>query len=731
MRRLVQTLVALSLLALAPASAQQFYALQAGACTGGIPSSDGFGNTIITFRASGTLKCTIPVTAFAIVAAGGGGGASGGGAGNAVFGTISIPSGPTAITVGIGGTGGNGQNSVVLANRGTDSSIGALLSAPGGDGGVGPNNATVTNGGGCGSGNISTCVASAGTQPFTGGSVTAILTQYGAGGGGGARGPGASTAGGSIGGAGGAGFITTAGSIGYGGGGGGGVGGTGTGGLGKNGGGNGRTNTSIGIPASPASGGGGGGTGFNNVQARGGSGSNGVVIISCPTISCGPPLGAVTPYLGQVMTHTYVQSRIVASTTGWNSRTPHFARDNITSLQIKIGNWYTSPRVVSPPTPTMELGSGGTWTVTASIEYPEGTLTPVKFGGSSSVVIADLGDILSDAVSVNIPNGALAWVRLYIVPSTAILMSATARVTNTALGEATNNSNVDQTTSGTVTNTGGLTPITPIAIVAMTSQPSIGTLGSSRMVGDQDTTFDTNGDTGYTRLFGRYFAYIDTSLGGDTVIDFSGAFGTKRRALVTTYTTHLWLDPGLNDPLVGNSLASVETALLGLAAAWPYGPTKVIFSNEGAFTLCGAIQNYNSATTYFTGDWVQTGGVGYQSLIDNNLNNAPASSPVDWQSGPTTACSGWNQIAGQVPVSLSVEAFRVGLNSWEGTLIGYNQVVDANSFFGTGHNFQYWNTLDRMYPGISETPDGTHEKTAALLTAVPATIFNANAVTLP
>lgn len=725
----------LALLSVAPqASAQQFYANLAGTATGGIATSDGAGNTVITFIASGTLNLTTAVTAKALVCAAGGGGAGGGGAGGkCVIGFINIPAGSTAITVGIGGVGGIAFAGSQPGVDGTGSSIGSLLTATGGGGAVGSSQTSVTNGGGCGPGFSVTCVASAGTQPFAGGSVTAVLSPYAGAGGGGAGGPGGSTAGGATAGAGGIGIFSsiTGTSTGYGGGGGGGVGGNGTGGSATSGGGVGRFNTQIGISAVENSAGGGGGTGFNGgATLKGGSGSNGIVIISCPAVSCGAA-PTVTPYTGQVATRSYMLARKIASTTGWNSRTAHYVRigrgNSLTSIKVDIANWYIVANAG-------EQCPGGTKTINnLFVEYPAGTRTQITFSGSNSVVIADCAEVVSDAItpSVSIPDGALIWFDMYQIPSVAVLMGdANSRPVNLTLGEATNNANTDQT-SGTITNTAGFNTITPQAIIGLTSVPSIGTIASSRMVGDGDTVLDTNGDTGYTRLFGRYFAYIDTGLAGDTIGAVFGSGGAKRRALIAANTSHEWLDPGLNDAAANMTpVVTVEGWLASLATGWSGGLTKVIINNEAAYTGCGAVPAYSSVTTYFTGDWVVSGGVDYQSLIDNNLNNTPGSSPGDWQSGSVSACSGWNQTAGQV-TQPAVEGFRVSLNTWINSLTGYNQIVDANSFEGTGHNFQYWNTLDGTQPGPAETPDGVHENTAILNLDVGKPIFNPNLITLP
>ena len=72
-------------------------------CTGGTQTSDGAGNLVAKFTASGTLTCSGPIPAAQILAVGGGGGGSGGGGGggSAAGGTggtgIVIVSCPTSV----------------------------------------------------------------------------------------------------------------------------------------------------------------------------------------------------------------------------------------------------------------------------------------------------------------------------------------------------------------------------------------------------------------------------------------------------------------------------------------------------------------------------------------------------------------------------------------------------------------------------------------------------------
>lgn len=372
-------------------------------------------------------------------------------------------------------------------------------------------------------------------------------------------------------------------------------------------------------------------------------------------------LGSPVRYLGPVATRAYANDAVFASTTGWNARTAHYARDAISSLQILLCNWYVNAGVG-------ETGQGGAQTVTASIEYPVGTFTQIKFGGNASYAIPDLASIVSDAAVVSIPKGALFFIRVYRVNAVSIIFSS--RHINLTLGDAVNNTNADQTMSGTVTDNGNGSLVPVQGIVGTTALPSIGVIGSSRMVGYTDFTYDSTGETGYARMFGGSFAYMDFSVSGDKTLSVAGSGGSKRRALLAQYCSRLWLDPGLNDISNGVTAASVMTSLSGMASAWPGGLSKVIMNDEAAYT---------------------------------------------------TSTDGWTTTANQTVSGF--EAQRVALNTSINALTGYNQIVQTNTFDGNGTNSQFWN--NPVVGGSQFTPDGIHENTAACIALKNSGRFNA------
>lgn len=362
-------------------------------------------------------------------------------------------------------------------------------------------------------------------------------------------------------------------------------------------------------------------------------------------------------YTGQVATRCFVPGNTVATTTGWNCRTAHIARDNITALQVVFGNWYTVAG-------TGDTSQGGTKTVTASIEYPAGVYTRLKFAAANSIVIADGANAVSDSLTITIPKGAVFYSKFYQVNAVGIqYCSAGSPSMNLALGDAVNNSNVDETLTATVDNANGAI-VSPLAIIGQTRLPSIGIIGSSRSTGFKDNTVDATGNTGYCRLFGGSFAYTNMAVASDTMAAVISN-SAKRRAIISSYCSHLWIDPGLNDLAASVPASTVLSNITTLAASWPK-LSRVIVNDEGPYT---------------------------------------------------TSTDSWSTTVNQT--ANSIEAQRVLLNSGIAALSGYNQIVKvaatetAGSFawLSTGSVFGY-------------TPDGIHENTALMQYILARNPFN-------
>src|ERR1700744_3711390 len=75
--------------------------------------------------------------------------------------------------------------------------------------------------------------------------------------------------------------------------------------------------------------------------------------------------------LKQIATRTSAPlQQTTGNQTPFMCRTFHYARDNISSLKLIFANYFGAT----------QQSTSGTLSVTASVEYPAGTITQVKFG---------------------------------------------------------------------------------------------------------------------------------------------------------------------------------------------------------------------------------------------------------------------------------------------------------------------------------------------------------------
>jgi hypothetical protein len=258
-------------------------------------------------------------------------------------------------------------------------------------------------------------------------------------------------------------------------------------------------------------------------------------------------------YLGQVATRTGFCNSFFADHKESMSRVRHIARDNITSLQLVIPNWYVVPWEA-------EYASGATATVTASVEYPAGTFTQVKFSGSVSGSIVSGSNITSDAVTIAIPYGAAFWTRIWYSNSAGIVyVSIVGVCTGDGFKSGPATTVVDKTMGGTVDDSGG-TIFMPAALIAYTRRSSLYLLGDSRVVADHDTGDATTNYGMLARSVGTALPYINGSVSGDSIYN-AGITYTKRSAFLQ-YCSHVICLMGINDIVTGGLAGSVVAGLL-------------------------------------------------------------------------------------------------------------------------------------------------------------------------
>lgn len=267
-------------------------------------------------------------------------------------------------------------------------------------------------------------------------------------------------------------------------------------------------------------------------------------------------IGKVAPYTGLVATKCGPPQSTNVAYQQLQGRTRHVAMDNLKSIQLVYSGWYvTNPRGNSN---VSEVNSSAASTITASIEYPIGTIKQVTFANVAAGTLAPGGTLISDFVSVNIPIGAAFFVRVYQTNPTAILFIATG--SSAAFGESCSiaaSGLPDLTMGGTIASNNPQVRFTPSAIIGMTTRASIAICGDSKAAGALDTYSDGYMLVGeIERSVGKTFAFTNLSNGGERINDVATGQAAKRIPLIA-YASHVICQYGINDLTMPRTAAQI------------------------------------------------------------------------------------------------------------------------------------------------------------------------------
>lgn len=374
----------------------------------------------------------------------------------------------------------------------------------------------------------------------------------------------------------------------------------------------------------------------------------------------------MTSYTGLIATRCLAPITLNTTNKQLMSRSPHYARTAITSLQIVIPNWYVLPSGAHG-----ETGSGDDATVTASIEYPAGVFTQILFGGSASGTVPNGGQLLSDVCTVTIPDRALFWVRIFWDGGSGGVLTVGHDLDGTSRPgcglEVAVSGLTDKTLAGTVTAADN--EFSPVAIIGTTDRASVVIVGDSIGLGDtaKETNGDVAGDFGVVaRSIGPHYAYASLCQNGDQGEDFVASH--TNRAALFQYASHLICEYGSNDLYTVNASAAVVLATL--QTIWGY------------MTALGA------------------GKYAYQTTITPR----------------TASTDSWATTGNQSQISATVNARRIDLNgqirALPAGLTGYSEVADAVE---TARDSGVWRVTGAAN---GYTADGIHPNTPGSMLVV-------------
>ena len=262
--------------------------------------------------------------------------------------------------------------------------------------------------------------------------------------------------------------------------------------------------------------------------------------------------------LGIVGTKGAAPAASIASAINYMLRTASFATDNLRSFKVAWANWYANEQVPA---------NASVLTISASIEYPAGTFTQIKFGGAVSGSAPAGTTLFSDFINLNIPNGAQFWVR-YFMSTSATLCYAGAGVPNVTLGEACSQGGTNQTMGGIVPNNANL--LLPfLGIFGPTKKRSIVIIGDSRQAGFDDNFLAANGAYGEMPTGLNQYGWINLGISGAQGSQYLSSAGPLR-AQIIGFCTDLVNAYGVNDIFIGGaSNAALKATQTSIATLYP------------------------------------------------------------------------------------------------------------------------------------------------------------------
>jgi hypothetical protein len=291
--------------------------------------------------------------------------------------------------------------------------------------------------------------------------------------------------------------------------------------------------------------------------------------VDCTTVQAGvgglvgAPAG---PVRAAALRNTSTGFKLADAVSGSNNvigaRSEHTARERLTAPQLLYCNWYATTNNEINGTGVMQF-------LGVSIEYPEGVFTPVKFGGATTYDLAAGLELVSDPVTtLDIPEGAMYWIRQRVSWPTGKNLYVAAGLTTgrTQFQAGASAAAVPDYVMGggnwPSVAVGNSNTFSPVAVLQMSTRPSIGIYGSSTPSGTGDSGAAPDGlanTGGYIgRAFGAKFAISNVSLPGDTIEGFL-ARNTKRMALAQ-YFSDIIISNGMNDMYVTNRTGAATIA---------------------------------------------------------------------------------------------------------------------------------------------------------------------------
>jgi lysophospholipase L1-like esterase len=316
----------------------------------------------------------------------------------------------------------------------------------------------------------------------------------------------------------------------------------------------------------------------------------------------------------------YVTSATSQQSTTGTARVPYYACVAATDLRLLYTNWILSS--ISDADPASSL------TISASIEY-SGTIYRVTFAGATTVTVNPGGSVTSDPLGLDVPAGALLYVRTFTSGANwygnrAANVSGFGGFTSTTDLTAPGSAAISDVTS--FTNLIGPAAILGLPLTTGLPAPSVLGVGDSIMwgYGDQAGTGVGGVNTSNTNFgFGGFIAraanghagLINIGVASDTAQNFLTAAGHLRRMSVARHCGTAVCNYGRNDLTGGRTLAQVQADLIAVWTMLAQRRLRVFqttitprtTSTDAWLTTTNQTPGTGEASRVLLNDWLRAG----------------------------------------------------------------------------------------------------------------------------
>lgn len=289
------------------------------------------------------------------------------------------------------------------------------------------------------------------------------------------------------------------------------------------------------------------------------------------------PGGATNPsqgstYLGATGTRGRLAYSNLGANSGTMAQTMHWARDNMVNPTFVEGNFYVNT--------TTELTTGpgniGDSICVGNFTFCNVGSNYTLCGTGPRTQAFPVGITTITCNGIKIAKGTRFYRRSLQTNATGAVFSQVNAQSVPANGApdcwTTGNLSVtDMLTSGSYTAS-QCSPFSvyPLAIVSMTTQPSVALIGDSRAQCGVDYPTDSTGDCGdLARSIGPVYGYTNLGIGAALGSAYLSGSHTFRDQLVNTYFSHFIDEFGINDISGGATAAQVAATRVSINALYP------------------------------------------------------------------------------------------------------------------------------------------------------------------